>query len=87
MNKECKILYRYFLGIDGRINKIPFREKKHRAKLFEDIQKVFPGYMKGYSSIYGNAPGEDDTVLKVINIFKNNRVGWFKRFMGRVAQR
>jgi len=79
MNNECKILYRYFLGLGGKINKIPFREKKHRTKLFDDIQKVFPGYMKGYSSIYGNPHGSDDAVFKVIGTFKNNRVGWFRR--------
>ena len=80
-NKE-KILYNYFLQGSKKIAKIP-KEKTHRRKLFKSIKTEYPVFMHPY--IFGNMTDEESKVSgKLINIFKNNRVNRFRRFMLKV---
>lgn len=79
MKEEFKILYFYFFGPNGKVNKIPRKIEKHKEKLLENVRRIYPSFMHPYSAIYGNGLGQDEVVMKVINIFNNHRVKFFHR--------
>ena len=84
METKEKILYKYFLSGSKKIVRIS-KDKIHRQRLFDSIKTTYPNFMHPY--LCGRMNDEEAEVSKnLIDVFKNNLISKFRRFMIKIKR-